>query len=78
MVVKTGIPKFLVVDSILPKDFVRGKQMLDITRGYGSPYIIVANKQDLPSALSVDEIRNHFNIPEDVPIVPTVANLCVN
>ena len=64
---------FLVVDSTLPKDFVRAKQMLDITKGYGLPYIIVANKQDLPGALSVDEIRRHFNIPEDVPIIPTIA-----
>lgn len=64
---------FLIVDSTLPKDFIRAKQMLEITKGYGLPYIIVANKQDLPGALSVDEIRNHFNIPEDVPIVSTVA-----
>ncbi len=64
---------FLVVDSTLPKDFIRAKQMLEITKGYGLPHIIVANKQDLPGALSVDEIRNHFNIPEDVPIIPTVA-----
>ena len=47
--------------------------MLEITKGYGLPYIIVANKQDLPGALTIEEIRSHFNIPEDVPIVPAVA-----
>ncbi|MCL7415830.1 MAG: GTP-binding protein [ANME-2 cluster archaeon] len=64
---------FLVVDSTLPKDFIRAKQMLEITKGYGLPYVIIANKQDLPGALHVDEIRSHFNIPEDVPIIPTIA-----
>jgi small GTP-binding protein len=64
---------FLVVDSTAPKDFVRAKQMLEITKVYGLPYVIVANKQDLPGAMSPDDIRHQFNIPEDVPIVPAVA-----
>lgn len=64
---------FLVVDSTAPKDFVRAKQMLEITKVYGLPYVIVANKQDLPGAMSSEDIRHQFNIPEDVPIVPTVA-----
>lgn len=65
---------FLVVDSTAPKDFIRAKQMLEITKGFGLPYVIVANKQDMPGALSVDEIRSQFNIPEDVPIVRTIAS----
>lgn len=64
---------FLIVDSTAPKDFIRAKQMLEITKGYGLPYLIVANKQDMPDAMSIDEIRSHFNIPEDVPIIPTIA-----
>lgn len=64
---------FLVVDSTAPKDFVRAKQMLEITKGYGLPYVIIANKQDIPGAMPVDDIRSHFNIPEDVPITPAVA-----
>lgn len=64
---------FLIVDSTAPKDFVRAKQMLEITKAYGLPYVVVANKQDLPGAMSVEDIRRQFNIPEDVPIVAAVA-----
>ncbi len=64
---------FLIVDSTNPTDFVRAKQMLEITKSYGLPYVIIANKQDLAGALSPEEIRKQFNLPEDVPIVPAVA-----
>ncbi len=64
---------FLIVDSTNPTDFVRAKQMLEITKSYGLPYVIIANKQDLPGALSPEEIRKQFNLPEDVSIIPAVA-----
>ncbi|VVB95422.1 KaiC [uncultured archaeon] len=64
---------FLVVDSTNPADFVRAKHMLEITKSYGLPYVVVANKQDMPGALTLDEIREQFNLPGDVPVVPAVA-----
>ncbi|MFA4957407.1 MAG: ATPase domain-containing protein [Candidatus Methanoperedens sp.] len=64
---------FLVVDSTNPSDFVRAKHMLDITKSYGLPYVIIANKQDLPGALKPEEIREQFHLPEDVPVVAVVA-----
>jgi small GTP-binding protein len=64
---------FLVVDSTNPSDFVRAKHMLDITKSYGLPYVIIANKQDLPGALKPEEIREQFHLPEDVPIIAVVA-----
>jgi len=64
---------FLVVDSTNPSDFVRAKHMLDITKSYGLPYVIIANKQDLPGALKPEEIREHFHLPKDVPVVAVVA-----
>jgi len=64
----------LVVDSTSQSDFVRAKQMLEITLSYGLPYVIVANKQDLPGALAPEELREHFNVPDDIPIVPAVAS----
>ncbi|HEY9205074.1 MAG TPA: ATPase domain-containing protein [Candidatus Methanoperedens sp.] len=64
---------FLVVDSTSPTDFVRAKQMLEITKSYGLPFVVVANKQDLPGAMTPEEIKKHFNLPEDVPIVPASA-----
>jgi signal recognition particle receptor subunit beta len=64
---------FLVVDSTVPKDFVRAKHILEITKSHGLPLVVVANKQDLSNALKPEEIRAHFNIPANVPIVPAVA-----
>jgi small GTP-binding protein len=64
---------FLVVDSTNPSDFVRAKHMLDITKSYGLPYVIIANKQDLPGALKPEQIREHFHLPEDVPVISVVA-----
>ncbi|HJH28766.1 MAG TPA: GTP-binding protein [Methanosarcinaceae archaeon] len=65
---------FLVVDSTNTKDFVRAKQMLEITKAYGLPLVVIANKQDQSGALKPEEIRSHFNIPENVQIMPTVAD----
>ncbi|MCE8423012.1 MAG: GTP-binding protein [Candidatus Methanoperedens sp.] len=64
---------FLIVDSTNPTDFVRAKHMLEITKSYGLPYVVIANKQDLSGALTPAEIRKQFNLPDDVPIVPAVA-----
>jgi small GTP-binding protein len=64
---------FLIVDSTAPKEFIRAKQMLEMTKGHGLPYVIIANKQDIPGAMSVDNFRSQFNIPEEVPIVPAIA-----
>lgn len=64
---------FLVIDSTNPTDFARAKHMLEITKSYSLPYVIIANKQDLAGALPPAEIRKQFNLPDDVPIVPTVA-----
>ena len=63
----------LVVDSTNPADFVRAKHMLELTKTYGLPYVIVANKQDVSGALTPGEIKERFNVPDDVPVVPAVA-----
>ncbi|MCS7142670.1 MAG: ADP-ribosylation factor-like protein [Aigarchaeota archaeon] len=39
----------------------------------GTPHVISANKQDMPNALSPDDIRIALDLPEEAPIVPTVA-----
>lgn len=64
---------FLILDSTKPSEFSRAKNMLDIAKTFSLPSVIVANKQDLPDALSVDEIRMHMKLPEDTPIAPTVS-----
>jgi len=62
----------VVVDSTNPESFPRAKDMLEKTTKFGLPYVIAANKQDLPNALSPDEIREIMKLP-DVPIIPMSA-----
>lgn len=63
----------LVVDSTKPEDFPRAKEMLRKAGVYGLPYIVAANKQDLPNALTVEQVRERMMIPDNVIIIGTVA-----
>lgn len=63
----------LVVDSTKPEEFPRAKEMMHKAGVYGLPYVVAANKQDLPNALSVEQVRERMKIPGDVVIVGTVA-----
>ncbi|MEA1944771.1 MAG: ATPase domain-containing protein [Euryarchaeota archaeon] len=64
---------FLVLDSTNAADFVRGKRMLEITMSFGLPIVIIANKQDMQDALTPEEIRKKLSMPENVPIMPSIA-----
>jgi len=37
------------------------------------PYVIAANKQDLPGAMSALDIRLALDVPDEVPVIPTIA-----
>ncbi len=60
---------FLVIDSTKPNEFDMAKNMIDKFKGL--PYVIIANKQDLPNALDENEIRQRLG--GDAPIIKTVA-----
>lgn len=62
----------LVVDSTRPEDFARARQMLDLV-GPRIPYVVLANKSDLPGAMRPDEISQRMEVSDDVPVIPTVA-----
>jgi len=62
---------FLIIDSTKPESFPRAKSMLEKTRAKGLPLIVVANKQDIKNALSIEEIREKMKLPESIEIVPT-------
>ncbi len=62
----------LVVDASHPEELARARQMLDLV-GPRIPYVILANKSDLPGAIPPEEIAHRMNLPDDVPVVPTVA-----
>ncbi len=60
-----------IVDSTNPSSFPRAKEMLAKIESYGIPIVIVANKQDLPNAISVEEIKKKLNVK--YPVVGAVA-----
>jgi len=62
-----------VVDSTNPDSFPRVKEMLTKTKSAGLPCIIAANKNDLPGALSVEEIRNGLGLDIPTPVLPITA-----
>jgi len=66
---KETVGVFLVIDSSNPDTFGRSFELLEKTMSKGLPYVVVANKQDLPNALPLDEIRQKMRLPLAVPIV---------
>jgi small GTP-binding protein len=63
----------IVVDSTKPEDFARAKKMVELSNTMDLPVVVVANKANLPHALSVEQIRKKMKIREDIPIIPTTA-----
>ena len=63
----------LVVDSTKPETFPRAFEMLRKARVYGLPLVVFANKQDLPGALTPEDVRKSMHLPPDVPVIGTVA-----
>ena len=70
---REAIGTFIVVDSTKPETFVRAKEMIRMCRAEAIPKVIIANKQDLPNALSPEEINEKMALWEDIPIVPVSA-----
>ncbi|MCW4018280.1 MAG: ADP-ribosylation factor-like protein [Candidatus Bathyarchaeota archaeon] len=64
----------LVIDSTKPEEFSRAKEMMHKAGVYGLPYVVAANKQDLPGALPVEEVRKKLNVSKDTAIVGTVGS----
>jgi len=64
----------LVIDSTKPEEFPRAKEMMLKAKVNGLPYVVAANKQDLPNAMSAEEIKIRMNIPIDVEVIGTVGD----
>lgn len=64
----------VIVDSTRPETFRETLRIVEFfERIRPVPYIVAANKQDLPAAWSPDEIRLALRLPEHVKVVPCVA-----
>ncbi len=64
----------LLVDSTDQASFMDAIQLIRLLRKKGkTPYLVAANKQDLPAALPPDEIKQLLGLTDSVPVVPCVA-----
>jgi uncharacterized protein len=70
---KESVGAFILIDSSAPQTFARAKEMINKTQAEAIPKIIVANKKDLPGALTPEQIRERMKLDNSIPIIPTVV-----
>lgn len=63
----------LIVDSSDRNSFQRAREMIDLVSGGRIPFVVAANKSDVPGILAPDEIRALLHLGERVPIIKTVS-----
>lgn len=63
----------ILVDSTRPESFDRARKMMEQTWRDGLPAVIAANKQDVPNALSPDEVAKRIQPPPNVPVIGCVG-----
>jgi len=74
-ILSEGMLGFIVlVDSVRPETFREAKHILEIFRGYSAtPYVVAANKQDLPDAWPPEDLRIALKIPKEIKVLSCVA-----
>ncbi|MEP7288882.1 MAG: ATP/GTP-binding protein [Chloroflexota bacterium] len=70
-----GMLGFVVmVDSTKPETFREAKSILETFRAYApTPYVVAANKQDIPDAWPADDLRIALRIEDNVKLLPCIA-----
>lgn len=71
-----GMLGFVVlVDSARPETFREAMSILETFRAYApTPYVVAANKQDLPDAWSLEDLRVALRLDDNVKLLPCVAH----
>ncbi len=74
-ILSEGMLGFVVmVDSNRPETFREARSILETFKAYApTPYIVAANKQDLPDAWDVDDMRHALRLDSHVKLMPCVA-----
>lgn len=74
-ILSQGMLGFVVlVDSARPETFREAKSILETFRAYApTPYVVAANKQDLPEAWEVDDLRVALRLDPNIKMLPCVA-----
>lgn len=64
----------LVIDATRPEMLPRARLLIDMITKRRIPYVIAANKNDLPGTMNTEEIREKLAIGSDIPVFPMSAN----
>jgi small GTP-binding protein len=74
-ILSEGMLGFVVmVDSSRPETFREARRILETFRAYApTPYVVAANKQDLPDAWDPDDMRIALRLSQDVKLLPCTA-----
>jgi uncharacterized protein len=74
-ILSEGMLGFIVmVDSTRPETFREARSILETFRAYApTPYVVAANKQDLPDAWELEDIRLALRLNSKVKLLPCVA-----
>ena len=63
----------LIIDATKPDTLPRARHLAGLIVKKKIPYVIAANRNDLPGTMSVDEIRSQLKIPPRIPVFPITA-----
>jgi small GTP-binding protein len=74
-ILSEGMLGFVVmVDSTRPETFREAKSILETFRAYApTPYVVAANKQDLPEAWDMDDLRIALRLDAHMKLLPCTA-----
>ena len=74
-ILSEGMLGFVVmVDSTRPETFREARGILQTFRAYApTPYVVAANKQDMPDAWELDDMRVALRLDKSVKLLPCVA-----
>ena len=74
-ILSEGMLGFVVmVDSSRPETFREARRILETFRAYApTPYVVTANKQDLPDAWDPDDMRIALRLSPEVKLLPCTA-----
>jgi len=74
-ILSEGMLGFVVmVDSTRPETFREARGILQTFRAYApTPYVVAANKQDMPDAWELDDMRVALRLDKNVKLLPCVA-----
>jgi small GTP-binding protein len=74
-ILSEGMLGFIViVDSNRPETFREARMILETFRAYApTPYVVAANKQDLPDAWDIEDMRVALRLDPSIKFLPCVA-----